>query len=209
MKSFALTLAAAAAMFAAEPGFVSLFNGKDLSGWTLVGKKGEGYLVRDGMIVCADTGGGNLLTEKEYSNFVLRFEFRLPPGGNNGVGIRAPLAGDVAYSGIELQLLDHDHAKYKGWLEPWQRNGSLYNVFPATADALKPQGEWNSEEVTANGTKIRVVLNGTTILDADTSTVKDPAVLKKHPGLQRTSGHVGFLGHNDPVEFRNIRIKPL
>lgn len=209
MRLLAVSLAVASLLAAAEPGFVPLFNGRDLSGWKLVGKKGAGYLVTDSTIVCAEKGGGNLLTEKEYSDFVLRFEFRLPPGGNNGVGIRAPLSGDVAYSGIELQLLDHDHKKYKGWLKDWQRNGSLYNVVPATGDALKPVGEWNVEEVTAKGPKISVVLNGKMILDADISTVKDPEILKKHPGLQRTSGHVGFLGHNDPVAFRNIRIKPL
>jgi len=194
---------------AAEPGFTSLFNGKDLTGWTLVAKKGGGYSVQDGAIVCANGGGGNLLTDKDYDNFVLRLEFKLPPGGNSGIGLRAPLTGDVAYSGMEIQVLDQDNEKYKGVLKPWQHNGSLYNVFPATADALKPVGQWNQEEITANGPNIKVVLNGKTILDADISTVKDPAVLKKHPGLQRTTGRIGFLGHNDPVAFRNIRIKPL
>jgi hypothetical protein len=209
MRSIALLLASAALACAVEPGFTSLFNGKDLTGWTLVGKKGAGYIVHDGVIQCADKGGGNLLTEKEFSDFVLRVEFKLSPGGNNGIGIRAPLSGDVAYSGMEIQVLDQDNEKYKGWLQPWQRHGSLYNVFPATGENLKPLGEWNEEEITAKGSKIKVVLNGKTILDVDISTVKDPEVLKKHPGLQRTSGHVGFLGHNDPVEFRNIRIKPL
>jgi len=203
-------MAAAATLTAAEPGFVSLFNGKDLTGWTLVSKKGGGYIVREGGIIqCADGGGGNLLTDKEYSDFVLKVEFKLPPGGNNGIGLRAPLSGDVAYSGVEIQVLDQDHEKYKGWLKDWQRTGSFYNVFPATGDALKPQGQWNEYEITVKGTKYQVVLNGKKILDADTSTVKDPEILKKHPGLQRTSGRVGFLGHNDPVEFRNIRIKTL
>jgi hypothetical protein len=209
MKSFVLAIAAAGMLCAAEPGFTSLFNGKDLTGWTLVAKKGGGYSVQDGAIVCANGGGGNLLTDKDYDNFVLRLEFKLPPGGNSGIGLRAPLTGDVAYSGMEIQVLDQDNEKYKGVLKPWQHNGSLYNVFPATADALKPVGQWNQEEITANGPNIKVVLNGKTILDADISTVKDPAVLKKHPGLQRTTGRIGFLGHNDPVAFRNIRIKPL
>jgi len=209
MRTLVLLLTGLGVLHGADAGFKSLFNGKDLAGWTLVGKKGEGYAVRDGAIVCAENGGGNLLTEQEFSNFVLRLEFKLPPGGNNGIGLRAPLTGDVAYTGIEIQVLDQDNEKYKGRLQPWQHNGSLYNVFPATADNLKPVGQWNQYEITANGTKIKVVLNGKTILDADTSTVKDPEVLKKHPGLQRTSGHVGFLGHNDPVAFRNIRIKEL
>ena len=190
-------------------GFQPLFNGKDLTGWTLVKKTGPGYVVKDGVLVCPEDGGGNLLTEEEFDNFVFRFEFKLTPGGNNGVGIRAPLAGDVAYSGMEIQILDHDHEKYKGWLKPSQRHGSIYDVFPARGEALKPAGEWNQEEITAQGSKIKVVLNGKTLIDADLSTVTDPEVLKKHPGIKRTSGRVGFLGHGSHVEFRNIAIKRL
>jgi hypothetical protein len=210
MRALLILTLAAGTLSAVEPGFVSLFNGKDLTGWTLVNKKGGGYIVKDGVIACEDKGGGNLLTEQEFSDFILKLEFKLPPGGNNGIGLRAPLAGDIAYSGIEIQVLDQDHEKYKGWLQDWQRTGSLYNVFPAApGNALKPVGEWNEYEITVKGTKFQVVLNGTKILDADTSTVTDPEIIKKHPGIRRTSGRVGFLGHNDPVEFRNIRIKTL
>jgi hypothetical protein len=201
---------AAGLLAAAEPGFISLFNGKDLTGWTLVGGKGPGYIVENGMIVCPEDGGGNLLTEKEFSDFILRLDFKLSPGGNNGIGIRAPLKGDIAYSGMEIQILDQENDKYKDRLRPWQRTGSVYNVIPAAdVKALKPVGEWNSYEITARGPKIRIELNGKTVVDGDLSQVKDPEVLKKHPGIQRTSGHVGFLGHNTRVEFRNIRIKPL
>jgi len=195
--------------FATDPGFKPLFNGKDLSGWTLVGKKGPGYVVQNGVLVCPEDGGGNLLTEEEFDNFVFRFEFKLTPGANNGVGIRAPLAGDIAYSGMEIQILDHSNEKYKGWLKPAQHHGSVYDVIPASGDALKPIGEWNVEEITANGPKIQVKLNGKLITDADLSTVKDPEVLKKHPGLLRKGGHIGFLGHGSHVEFRNMQIKRL
>jgi hypothetical protein len=195
--------------FAGDSAFKPLFNGKDLTGWTLVGKKGPGYVVQNGMIVCPADGGGNLLTEEEFDNFVFQFEFKLTPGANNGVGIRAPLAGDIAYSGMEIQILDHANEKYKGWLKPAQHHGSVYDVIPASGDALKPVGEWNVEEITANGPKIQVKLNGKVINDADLSTVKDPEVLKKHPGLLRKGGHIGFLGHGSYVEFRNIRIKRL
>jgi hypothetical protein len=199
----------ASAAIAAEPGFKDIFNGQDLTGWTLIRGRGPGYVVENGVLVCPAEGGGNLLTDRDYANFVLRFDFKMEPGGNNGLGIRAPLEGDIAYTGIELQILDHDHDRYKGQLKPTQRHGSLYDVFPATADTLKPAGEWNSEEVTVDGTRVKVVLNGTTILDADTSTVTDPAILKKHPGLLRKSGRIGFLGHGTRVEFRNIRLKEL
>jgi hypothetical protein len=207
---FSLFLAACAMAWAADPhGYTSLFNGRNLDGWVMVEKEGPGYIVEDGILVCPADGGGNLLTDKDYSNFVLRFEFRMEPGGNNGVGIRAPLKGDIAYSGMEIQILDHDHEKYKGRLKPTQRHGSVYDVFAASGDALKPAGEWNVEEIKADGKRITVTLNGKVITDADLSTVTDPAVLKKHPGLLRTSGRIGFLGHGTRVEFRNIAIREL
>ncbi|SRR6266542_3976152 len=197
------------ALAAPEKGFVSLFDGKTLNGWQLVGGKGPGYVVENGILVCPADGGGNLFTDKEFSNFVFRFEFKMTPGANNGVGIRAPLGGDAAYKGMEIQILDHDNERYKGRIKPAQHHGSIYDVVPAKTGFLKPVGEWNQEEITANGRQIKVVLNGHTIVDANLDDVKDPEVLKRHPGLQRTSGHAGFLGHGTRVEFRNIRIKEL
>jgi hypothetical protein len=207
-----LTLTPSLVAQSTDAGFTSLFDGKTLNGWTLIGGKGEGYTVKDGMIVCAKGGGGKLLTDKEYSDFVLRFEFRMPPeGSNNGLGIRTPKDGDAAYQGIELQILDEKAALAGKWgtLRENQYHGSVYDTIAAKKGAMKPAGEWNVQEVTANGRQITVVLNGQTILDANLDTVKDPEVLKKHPGLARTSGHIGVLGHNDYIEFRNIRIKEL
>lgn len=205
----AIAMVCALSAFGADAGFVSLFNGKDLDGWSLSGGKGRGYVVENGVLVCPADGGGNLLTNKEYGNFVLRFEFRMEPGGNNGVGIRTPQEGDAAYVGMEIQILDHDHARYAGKLKPAQRHGSVYDLIPAMKDALKPAGEWNREEITANGKRIQVRLNGTLITDADLGTIKDPAVLEKHPGVKRSSGHLGFLGHGTRVEFRNIQVREL
>jgi 3-keto-disaccharide hydrolase len=192
-----------------EKGFVALFDGKSLTGWKLVRGRGPGYVVKDGSLVCPADGGGNLFTDKEYSNFVFRFEFKTEPGGNNGVGIRAPLEGDAAYQGMEIQILDDGHERYKGKIKPEQHHGSVYDVIPARAGYLKPAGEWNKEEIMANGSRIRVTLNGVIILDADLKNVRDEAVLKKHPGLKNKSGHIGFLGHGSLIEFRNIRIKTL
>jgi hypothetical protein len=192
-----------------EPGFTPLFDGKSLKGWILVGGRGPGYVVENGILVCPAEGGGNLFTEKEYSNFILRFEFRMEPGANNGVGIRAPLQGDAAYQGMEIQILDDQHPKYKGWIKPEQHHGSIYDVIPARTGFLKPAGEWNEEEIMADGRHIRVTLNGVIILDVNLDIVREPAVLKRHPGLLRTSGHIGFLGHGTRVEFRNIRLKEL
>lgn len=192
-----------------EKGFVPLFDGQSLKGWTLVKGRGPGYLVKDGTLICPLEGGGNLFTEKEYANFILRFEFKTEPGGNNGVGIRAPLEGDAAYQGMEIQILDDGHPKYKGQIKSEQHHGSVYNVIPARTGFLRPAGEWNTEEIRAQGSRIRVTLNGVIILDADLNLVQEEAVLKKHPGLRRKSGHIGFLGHGSLVEFRNIRLKVL
>jgi hypothetical protein len=192
-----------------EKGFSALFDGKSLNGWKLVRGHGPGYIVKDGILVCPVDGGGNLFTEKEYSNFVFRFEFKTEPGGNNGVGIRAPLEGDAAYVGMEIQILDDGHERYKGKIKSEQHHGSIYDVIPARTGFLKPAGEWNEEEIMAQGNHIRVTLNGVIIVDADLNNVREEATLKKHPGLKNKSGRIGFLGHGSLVEFRNIRIKAL
>ena len=209
MKIFAVLALASLAAFAAENGFTQLFDGKTTNGWQLIKGHGPGYIVKEGVLVCPKEGGGNLFTAKEYKDFVFRFEFKMEPGGNNGVGIRAPLEGDAAYAGMEIQILDHDHAMYKDKLKPTQRHGSVYDVIPATADALKPVGEWNSEEIRIKDGKIKVTLNGKVITEGDLSKVTDEAILKKHPGVRRAQGHIGFLGHGSHVEFRNIRVKEL
>jgi hypothetical protein len=208
-----------------EEGFTPLFNGKDLTGWVYgkakkkdgaeaENKAGQGYQVKDGAIYCTKADGGNLYTEKEYANFVFRFEFKLSESANNGIGIRAPLTGDNAYNAMEIQVLDNDGKAYKKKdgtpsIAPWQVHGSIYGVFPAKTGALKPVGEWNTEEIKADGTKITVTLNGQVIVDADLATVTDEKVLKSHPGLKNPKGHIGFLGHGAQVEFRNLRIKEL
>jgi 3-keto-disaccharide hydrolase len=194
---------------AVEPGFKPIFNGHDLNDWKLMKGKGPGYVVQNGEILCPKDGGGNLFTQKEYSNFVLRFEFQLTHGANNGIGIRAPYEGDAAYQGMEIQILDYDDPMYAGKLHPAQHHGSIYDVVPAKTGFLKPVGEWNSEEIVADGRHIVVTLNGHEIVNANLDDVKDPAVLAKHPGLQRTTGHIGLLGHGSEVRFRNLRVKEL
>jgi 3-keto-disaccharide hydrolase len=191
-----------------DPGFVRLFDGT-LNGWKLIDGKGPGYVAQNGVLVCPVDGGGNLFTEKEYTNFVLRFEFRLTPGGNNGIAIRAPLEGRTSYVGMEIQILDDGHEMYRGKIKAAQYHGSIYDVVPAKRGFKKATGEWNAEEITADGRRIKVVLNGHTIVDANLDDVKDPEVLQRHPGLQRTSGHIGFLGHDSRVDFRNVRIREL
>jgi hypothetical protein len=190
-------------------GFVALFNGRNLNNW--VGNK-ESYIAEDGMIVVkpSDGSGGNLYTEKEYADFIFRFEFQLTPAANNGLGIRTPLTGDAAYVGMELQILD-DTAPVYANLQPYQYHGSVYGVIPARRGFLKPVGEWNYEEVKVLGTQITITLNGTVIVDGDIAGPRDNGTLDKndHPGLKNTTGHIGFLGHGSELKFKNIRIKDL
>ena len=191
-----------------EFGFVSLFDGKTFKGWKLMNKNGPGYGITNGIIFCERGGGGNLFTEKEFEDFVFRFEFKLEDGSNNGIGIRAPYEGDAAYVGMEIQVLDDTTQKY-GPLRPEQLHGSIYDVIAAKPGSQKPLGEWNTEEITAQGRRIKVVVNGKTIVDANLNDVTNGVTLQHHPGLLRDRGHIGFLGHTDYVEFRNIRIKEL
>lgn len=192
-------------------GFISLFNGTDLTGW--MGATG-GYSVEDGAMVCQEKGGGMLLTMHRFSDFVFRFEFKMPKGANNGLAIRTPASGNPAYAGMELQIIDNQGYKevHNYELQPWQVHGSIYGCVPAQTGALKPCGEWNVQEVRAVGSQITVIVNGQTIVDADVDALTETADgkgLAEHPGLKRRTGHLGWLGHGARVEFRNVRIKPL
>ncbi len=190
-------------------GFVSLFNGVNLDGWQ--GNTVD-YFAQDGeMVVQPSRGGhGNIFTAKEYSDFIFRFEFQLTPGANNGLGIRAPLTGDAAYQGMEIQILD-DTAPIYANLHQYQYHGSIYGVIPAKRGYLKPVGEWNYEEVEIRGTRIKVTLNGTVIVDGDIAEASKNGTLdgRDHPGLKRSAGYIGFLGHGSELKFRNIRIRDL
>ena len=177
---------------------VSLFNGKDLAGW-----KNANYVVEDGVLVCK---GGNLVTEKQYTNYIFEFDFLLPPGGNNGLGIHYPGSGDAAYSGMELQILDNSHPRYAK-LKDYQFHGSLYTLQAAKRGHLKPVGEWNHEKVTVDGPLLKVELNGVVILNANLDELNKQK--PKHKGAQRRSGHICFCGHGAPVKFKNITIKEL
>ncbi len=187
--------------------FKSLFNGKDFVGWTGATDK---YEVVDGALVAKEGTHGNMFTDDTYDNFTARLEFKLPAGGNNGLALRSPLTDkEVAYEGMESQILDDADPKYKN-LHPYQSHGSLYGLAPALRGYLRPVGEWNYQELTINGDEVKVVLNGYEILNANIAEARQqPMDGKEHPGASRASGHFGLLGHQDPVAFQNIRIKRL
>ncbi|MDR1676247.1 MAG: DUF1080 domain-containing protein [Tannerella sp.] len=195
-----------------KEGFQILFDGTNMHEWT-----GNlfNYTLEDGCIVMDPnkTGArshGNLYTKEEYANFIFRFEFQLTPAANNGLGIRTPMEGDAAYVGMELQILDSEHPVYKD-LHEYQYHGSVYGILPAKRGFLKPPGEWNCQEVIADGDRIKITLNGTVILDGNIreATKNGTPDKREHPGLFNKSGHIGFLGHGSPLKFRNIRIKTL
>ncbi|MFT3945727.1 MAG: DUF1080 domain-containing protein [Agriterribacter sp.] len=194
-----------------EKGFKVLFDGTNMDAW--MGNT-TAYTIEDGTIAVDPAkggNGGNLYTKKEYANFIFRFEFKLTEGANNGVGIRTPAEGDAAYEGMEIQILDNTSEKYKN-LQCYQYHGSVYGVIPALKGYLKPVGEWNKQEIIANGTKIKVILNDNVILDGDIDLyIKNERTIdgKKHPGLGNKKGHIGFLGHGYRLWFRNISIKEL
>jgi HEAT repeat protein len=192
-----------------KEGFRVFFDGTNMHQWT---GNTKDYVLEDGNIVMhpSKSFGGNLYTKDEFDNFVLRFEFMLTPGANNGLGIRTPMEGDAAYVGMELQILDNEAPIYKD-LQPYQYHGSVYGVIPAKRGYLKPTGEWNYQEVIADGDHIKVILNGTTILDGNIREAAKNGTMdhKDHPGLFNKKGHIGFLGHGSEVKFRNIRIKEI
>lgn len=190
-----------------EEGFVNLFDGTQLDAWM---GNFEGYKINENAIeVVPNNGsGGNLYTKEEFEDFIFRFEFQLTPGANNGIGIHAPLSGDAAYEGMEIQILDNEAPIYKD-LQPYQYHGSVYGIAPAKRGYLLPTGEWNKEEIIIKGSFVKVTLNGTVINEVDLKKATENGTMdhKAHPGLERKNGHIGFLGHGDVVRFRNVRIK--
>lgn len=184
--------------------FKPIFDEKSTDGWA---GAIQNYTFEDGEIRCKEGNGGTIYTKQQFTDFVVRLEFKLPEGGNNGLAIRYPGKGNPAYSGMcELQVLDNNAEKYAK-LDPRQYHGSAYGMIAAQRGHLKPNGEWNSQTVTVIGSTIHVVLNGEVILDGDLSEVTEFMNETAHPGKDNISGHFGFAGHGDPVAFRNISIK--
>jgi hypothetical protein len=190
-----------------KDGFVPLFNGKDLAGWEIKEDKGgdkDQWTVKDGVLK-AKPGQGWLGTTKQYGDFVLRVEWRVPENGNSGVYLRIPegkLDKLPTFVGMEIQILDDDGPMYKGKLKPWQYSGSLYGVVPVSKHVYKGVNEWNAFEISCVGDKVTVVFNGEKVVEADMS--KEPE-LKNRP----RKGFIGLQNHGTAVEFRNIQIKVL
>ena len=206
---FALGACVSSAAPASDEGFTPLFDGKTFAGWQPSTTKG--YEVKDGVLVCTPAGK-HLISEKTYGDFHLKFDFKLAAGANNGMGIRcdAPAEGKAPaphLNGMEIQIIDANVPKH-ATIKDWQHHGSIYGVVPAKREGMKPIGEWNTQEIVAQGSKIKVILNGVTLVDADLATTQ-PIDGHEHPGLRNKAGHLIICGHNDHVEFRNPALKPL
>lgn len=213
MRRIAL-VAALALMFplttrADEPkppeGFKALFNGKDLTGWKATGKA-DVWKVEGGAIAVEKGGGGYLMHEGEHGDFELRMEYKLSKGANSGIALRSPMGGDPAYVGMEIQLIDDEG--WPGKLADYQHTGSIYDVVPASKTNNKKIGEWNSVRIVCKGSKVTIEINGAVVVDANIAEAKEDKK-KRHPGLSRDKGHIGFQSYNVRVEFRNVYLKPL
>ena len=184
----------------------TLFNGKDLSGWKAIDGPMESWKVEDGLLYCSGGGGGWLSTVDEYANFELTLEFRVPPDGNSGVFLRAPHTGNPAYAGMEVQILD-DEAPMYAKLQPFQYCGSVYGIAAPTTRVTKKAVQWQELNIICGGREVKVKLNGTPIVDAKLD--EHPDKVAEHPGIKRSSGHIGLQNHGTRLDFRNIRVRVL
>jgi hypothetical protein len=186
-------------------GFTPLFDDKTLAGWRVIGGKAEAWGVENGSLVSRGEGGGWLGTDRPYAHFTLRFAFQLSPESNSGIYLRAPGdASHISRTGLEIQLLDETHPRYKD-IKPWQLTGAIYHVKAPEPGHLKPTGEWNDMEITAEGPHVVIKLNGATVVDDRLDS--HPELAAEHTGLKRTEGLIGLQSHNGRVEFRGIRVK--
>jgi hypothetical protein len=184
----------------------TLFSGMDLSGWQIIGNSPDSWLADNGVLAARRGGGGWLATTRQYRNFELELEFRLPADGNSGVFVRAPLQGDPAYTGMEIQVLDDYAAKYAD-LQPWQYTGSIYGIVAPTTRASHKSGQWQHLKIFCQGPQVQVTLNGTQIVDANLIDFMESAA--SHPGIKRRKGYIGLQNHSTEIEYRNIRLTEL
>ncbi len=208
-----------------DPGFVALFPEDGVpKGWVVrawndlkqPAQPGVVWTVKEGVLHGSDPRGTWLISETEYGDFVLEFEWKLGERGNSGVALRAPMFGDPAFDGLELQMADPRYAPTNSPMAPAELSGSLYRAVAQRVQVFKPEA-WNHYRITCKGGQITVILNGETVIDLnlDAQTLRpkrhdnsEAPPLKERP----RKGHIGFQelsrggGH---VEIRNARIKVL
>ncbi len=192
------------------PAFQKLYNGTNLDGWEVFQGDIGAWEAKGELLSCVKEGGGWLKTKKVYSDYVLRLEYKIPAGGNSGVGIRVPPEGAVHQAGMEIQILDDDAPMHKD-LKAAQYTGSIYYQAPAKKGAPKPTGEWNTLEITCAGHHVKIVLNGQVINDVQLDKFTEAESPKEYTPLadRPQVGAIALQSHGSRVDFRNIEVQEL
>jgi hypothetical protein len=207
---------------AADDGFVPLFpedgvpKGWVVTEWDNLAKpapKGVVWTVKDGVLRPGNRRGTWLISEKEYTDFILEFEIKLTEKGNSGVALRAPMKGDPAFDGMELQIAD---LRYNTQAKDSELTGGIYRAIAPTKQVYKPT-EWNTFRIELKGDHLKATINGEVVQDVDLTRFDQP--VKRHDGTNAPpvkdrprKGHIGFQHlsrNNEPVEIKNARIKEL
>lgn len=189
--------------------WISLFNGKTLTGWTTLDGEPitKGWVVEDGTIHRASRGG-DIITTQEFRDFILEFEWKISQGGNSGVKYR--IQRNV---GLEYQILDDD--KHPDRKKPNHRTASFYDLLAAPDDKpVKPVGQWNQAKIVARGPVLEHWLNGELVLTLDQSTDDwhqrfQNSKYRKRENFGQVRSPILLQDHQDPVWFRNLRIQKL
>lgn len=218
---FALVVSASAAHNELTPdekkaGWKMLFDGKTTSGWRGFKKPSfpeKGWTVRDGELQLeAGSKAGDIITEQKFSEFDLTWEWKIPPGANNGIKYFI-LEERRQALGHEYQMIDESDRKK---IAPKHRTASFYEVLPPSQDKpLKPPGEWNHSRVLVQGNHVEHWLNGKKVLEYELGSEEvlkavQNSKFKTVKGFgERQNGHILLTYHNDPVSYRNIKIRPL
>lgn len=203
---------------AAESGFVALFDGTNLSQWTM--GPDRSWVVEDGVITlrrdfdAKEHNSDYLWAKGTYGDFVLELEFKLPEQANSGVFLRTSDLADPVYTGIEVQVTNsHGRAN----LSRGGTAGAIYDCLAPSANPVKPPGEWNAFRITCRGSRLTVELNGQQIVDMDLDQWTEPhqnpdGSKNKFPRALKDfarRGHIGLQDHGRPIWYRNIRVKSL
>jgi hypothetical protein len=222
MVVFSLTILLGMSVFAQSGSeWVSLFNGKSLSGWHLFKKPGAqtAWTVRDGAIyldISQKEGRGDLVTDQSYKDFHLRFEWKVAKGSNSGIMFFVQENNhnvSTWHTGPEFQVIDN--TGYPDKLEPRQKSASLYDLIACPESLIKPTGEWNQGEIIVKQGKITFIVNGKSALSVmhDSDEWKTLISASKFAAMnafaKTTEGRIALQDHGGEVWYRDIRIKSL